>query len=74
MELQNIEINYLKFSIFILQNYKKRELFQCHILRLEGGWQITVLLEDTTEGGCNNALADIAACSCKHNGVQLFHI
>ena len=57
-----------------LQSFRCGITVECHILRFEGCWLITVLLEDTTEGCCNNALANIAACSCKHNGMQLFHI
>ena len=43
---------------------------QCHILRLEGCRLITILTEDTTEGRSHHALADIAACTCKHQWMK----
>ena len=57
-----------------LQSLWCRIAVQRHILRLKGSWLVAILLEDTTEGCSNNALADIAACSCKHNGMKLSHI
>ena len=43
---------------------------ECHILSLERCRTIAVLLKDTTQGGGDDALANIAACSYEHDGVK----
>ena len=40
-----------------------------HVLGFERGRLIAVLQEDATESRRNDALTDIAACSCQHQGV-----
>ena len=44
---------------------------QRHVLCLEGRRTVAVLTEDAAEGGSDNALADVAARTGKHDWVQL---
>ena len=56
-----------------LQSLGSGVAVQRHILCLEGRRVVAVLLKNTTEGGGDDALADITACSYEHDWVQLLH-
>ena len=47
---------------------------QRHILCLEWGRVVAVLFEDATEGCSNDAFANIATSTGKHDGVESLHI
>ena len=53
-----------------LQSFGCGITIQRHVLCLEGCWSIAILTEDAAEGCGNNALSDIAARSCKHDGMK----
>ena len=56
-----------------LQSLRRGVRVQRHVLGLEGGWMIAILQEDATEGCGKDTLANIAAGSGKHHGMEFFH-
>ena len=57
-----------------LQTLRGGVAVQRHVLCLEGRRLIAVLQEDATQGRSNDALANVAACACQHDGMKPFHI